>query len=313
MTQREKFIRKIAEVATVGIYSLSDAGFLTYANATYHDLVHTPAGREKGHPIGFAHYIFPEDLAKVTQAHDKCKSEQISVSINVRLKETWVPPGSTTEQHRWVMNSVVPDVQDGRVEGIIGSIAEMSHTMWALQLQKDSTKEALETKRHLERFIDMTSHEMRNPLGATIQCADDIIQSIDLAMAKYQNTDELHHFFESVRENAKTINVCSSHQKSIADDILVASKLSSSLMSLVPAVCQPELEAKEVLQMFKSQAQNESIDLDLIVEPSYSITSASCDAARVKQILINLLTNAMKFTRGPVSYTHLTLPTKRIV
>ena len=298
LTQREKFIRKIAEVVTVGIYSLTDAGTLTYANARYHDIVNTTAGRENGHPIGFAHYILEDDLSKVTEAHDKCKSEQTSVSINVRLRETWKPPGSSTQQHRWVMNSVMPDVENGRLEGIIGSIADMSHTMWALQLQKDSTREALETKQHLERFIDMTSHEMRNPLGATIQCADDIIQSIDLAITKYQDADELHHFFEAIRENAKTITVCSTHQKSIADDILVASKLSSSLMALSPTVCQPELETKEVIQMFKAQAANESIGLSLTLDASYSITWAFCDAPRVKQILINLLTNAMKFTKG---------------
>ena len=297
LTQRERFVRKMAEVATVGIYSLSDAGTVTYANARYHEIVNTPADSGEGKPISFEHYILGDDLAKVTKAHEKCKSEQTNVSINVRLKQTWIPPGSSAEQHRWVMNSIVPDVNDGRVEGIIGSVADICHTMWALQLQKDSTQEALDSKQHLERFIDMTSHEMRNPLGAALQCADDIIRCLDERASLHQDGGELHQFFEGIRENAKTISFCSIHQKSIADDILVASKLSSSLMSLSPAVCQPELIVNEVMQMFKTAASHESIDLNLTLHPSYTITWAMCDAPRVRQILTNLLTNAIKFTK----------------
>ncbi|GAB7345141.1 hypothetical protein MBLNU457_3535t1 [Dothideomycetes sp. NU457] len=297
LTQRERFVRKMAEVATVGIYSLSDAGTVTYANARYHEISNTPADLGEGQPITFERYVLDDDLAKVTEAHEKCKSEQTNVSINVRLKQTWTPPGSSTEQYRWVMNSILPDVKDGRVEGIIGSIADIGHTMWALQLQKESTQEALDSKKHLERFIDMKSHEMRNPLGAALQCADDIIRSLDERASLHQDSSELHQFFDSIKENAKTISFCSIHQKSIADDILVASKLSSSLMSLSPAVCQPELIVNEVMQMFKSVAAHESIDLNLKLHPSYTTTWAMCDAPRVRQILINLLTNAIKFTK----------------
>lgn len=298
LTQRERFVRKMAEVATVGIYSLSDAGMVTYANARYHEISNTPIDLGEGQPVSFEHYILDDDLAKVTEAHEKCKSEQTNMSINVRLKQTWTPPGSSTEQYRWVMNSILPDVKDGRVEGIIGSIADIGHTMWALQLQKESTQEALASKQHLERFIDMTSHEMRNPLGAALQCADDIIRCLDERAALRQDSSELHQFFESIKENAKTISFCSIYQKSIADDILVASKLSSSLMSLSPAVCQPELIVNEVMQMFKSVAAHDSIDLNLKLHQSYTVTWAMCDAPRVRQILINLLTNAIKFTKG---------------
>ena len=138
---------------------------------------------------------------------------------------------------------------------------------------------------------------MRNPLGATIQCAEDIARTIDEARVSFSDKD-LSELFESVSENAKTIAFCSAHQRSIADDILVVSKLSSSLLSLSSASCQPETVAKQVVRMFKAEAANATVDLDLVVHSSYGIDWASCDASRIRQILINLVSNSLKFTKG---------------
>lgn len=296
LTQRDRFIRKVADITNVGIYSLSTTGILTYANPKYHEIVDDTPGTGDGQAFGPESLVLAEDQQKITNALDECQSRRINVSISVRLKRTWTPPGSTTEQPYWVLSSVVPDVEDGVLQGVIGSLADIRHTMWALQLQKDLTEAALESRKHLERFIDMTSHEMRNPLGATMQCADDIVRMIDedKTLRKHDGFREL---FEPIRENAKTIAFCSAHQKTIADDILVVSKLSSSLLSLSPTVCQPETVAKQVVRMFQAEAANADIDLSLTTDRSYAIVWALCDASRIRQILINLVSNAIKFTK----------------
>ncbi|THV69362.1 hypothetical protein D6C99_09914 [Aureobasidium pullulans] len=297
LTQRERFIRKLAEVTNVGIYSLSLTGILTYANPKFHDMLESTLETENSQVFGFEHFVLDDDLHKLVAAHEDCKAQCTNVSVQIRLKRTWFPPGSLNEQPCWVLNSIVPDVEDGQIKGVIGSLSDIGHTMWALQLQKDSTEAALESKKHLEQFIDMTSHEMRNPLGATIQCAEDIARTIDEARVSFSDKD-LSELFESVSENAKTIAFCSAHQRSIADDILVVSKLSSSLLSLSSASCQPETVAKQVVRMFKAEAANATVDLDLEVHSSYSIDWASCDASRIRQILINLVSNSLKFTKG---------------
>ncbi|KAI4851751.1 hypothetical protein E4T44_01938 [Aureobasidium sp. EXF-8845] len=299
LTQREQFIRKVAEITNVGIYSSSTAGILTYANPKYHEIVNDTPETGDGQAFGLETFVVEEDQKKITDALEECKLLRTNISISVRLKRKWTPPGSSTEQPYWVLNSIVPDVEDGKLQGVIGSLADIRHTMWALQLQKDSTEAALESKKHLERFIDLVSHEMRNPLGATMQCADDIVRLIeeDKTLREKEASREL---FDSIRENAKTIAFCSAHQKTIADDILVVSKLSSSLMSLSSAVCQPDMVARQVVRMFQAEAANANINLDLDIHHSYAISWALCDASRIRQILINLVSNSIKFTKDSI-------------
>lgn len=296
LTQREQFIRKVAEITNVGIYSSSASGILTYANPKYHEIVGDSPETGDGQAFGLENFVLEEDQEKITSALDECKTLRTNVSISVRLKRKWTPPGSSTEQPYWVLSSIVPDIEDGKIQGVIGSLADIRHTMWALQLQKDSTEAALESKKHLERFIDMTSHEMRNPLGATMQCADDIVRLIDEDKVLCKH-DGFRALFDPIRENAKTIAFCSAHQKAIADDILVVSKLSSSLLSLSSAVCQPEMVARQVVRMFQAEAANADINLELDIHHSYAITWALCDASRIRQILINLVSNSIKFTK----------------
>ncbi|KAH0359223.1 hypothetical protein KCU65_g10070, partial [Aureobasidium melanogenum] len=263
----------LAEITNVGIYSSSTTGILTYANPQYHEIVDGTSETGKRHAFGLETFVLEEDQDKITTAVERCITQRTNISISVRLKRKWTPPGPSSDQHLWVLNSIVPDIEDDKVQGVIGSLADIRHTMWALQLQKDSTDAALESKKHLERFIDMTSHEMRNPLGATMQCADDILRLIEDNEAS-PTASVSREMFDSIRENAKTIAFCSAHQKTIADDILVVSKLSSSLLSLASAVCQPELVAKQVVRMFQAEAANADIDLNLEIHRSYAINWA---------------------------------------
>jgi len=102
---------------------------------------------------------------------------------------------------------------------------------------------ALQGKQHLEHFLDTTSHEMRNPLSAIMQCADSITSSYPQEdYQERQNTtpNEWTDFIESTLDAAQTIGVCASHMKHIVDDILTISKLDSGLLDMTPVIAQPE-------------------------------------------------------------------------
>ena len=57
-------------------------------------------------------------------------------------------------------------------------MTDISEFKYAGTLQRIRLDDALEAKRQQENFIDMTSHEMRNPLSAMIQCADSALAAV---------------------------------------------------------------------------------------------------------------------------------------
>jgi signal transduction histidine kinase len=142
----------------------------------------------------------------------------------------------------------------------------------------------------------MTSHEMRNPLSATIQCADASIDAVkqismliehstsdhvNLNLKKIQ--DELHTCLDALQ----TITSCSLHQKRVIDDILTLSKLDSNLMLITPMRVQPTAVVAEAVKMFEVECSKENIHLTFSEGSSLSQTGADwvmMDPSRLLQV-----------------------------
>lgn len=121
-------------------------------------------------------------------------------------------------QSKWVICSIFAELSTtGDIVEIIGSITDVSQQKWSEQVQAAQALRATKSKQQLESFIDTTSHEMRNPLSAIIQCADSVITSQNNPRnpTKY---DDFHQKVSSATiEAAETILQCSKHMKNVVD------------------------------------------------------------------------------------------------
>lgn len=147
--------------------------------------------------------------------------------------------------------------------------------------------------------IDMISHELRNPLGAILQSADLI--SSTLEETKFaDNTSSIlleRTSFESVVDSTQTIALCAQHQKRIVDDILTLSKLDARLLVVSPTEVDPITTVRHALKLHQQELQRAQIECQLRVERSYrdmEIDRVLLDPSRLLQVLINLITNAIK-------------------
>jgi signal transduction histidine kinase len=231
----------------------------------------------------------------------KAGAEQKVITMTVRLKKKLRPPPSIFDsdpapEHVWILGNVYPNVEDGVTRGLFGCVTDISLLKWAEAVQARVAEEAQKAKRLQDEFIDLTSHEMRNPLSAITQCADGICS----AVAEYRSTTEgaqsgrLLDIIEDTAEAARIILMCSAHQLRIIDDILTLSKLDSMLLSITPVPIQPPSVVLAALKMFEANFLSNDIHVETTAEvltEQVDFDWVYCDPTRLTQIFVNLLTN----------------------
>ncbi|KAK4102273.1 putative histidine kinase group protein [Parathielavia hyrcaniae] len=336
--QQAENLKRMAEFATVGMYDMDLDGRLLGANKVFFEM----CGLQDVDPLEvpirpWELCVRKEDLPLLTEKLERMVLEDKVQNVEVRLNTTWTAEDGSGHMPRSVQATLMP-VKDteGVIRSFTGCISDVSRQSYQLAWEKERKEEALESKRQQENFIDMTSHEMRNPLSAIIHCADAITGTLSRVQELLKNgvygsdskdtaeprpggvptaseewLSETHELVESSIENAETIVTCAQHQKRIVDDILTMSKLDSSLLSITRITVNPIKMVREALKMFEVEARRVDINLSMVVDPGYyglGIRYLDFDPSRLKQVLINLLTNALKFTKaGPTRNVTVTL------
>ncbi|CAM1502273.1 Fc.00g042570.m01.CDS01 [Cosmosporella sp. VM-42] len=326
--QEAENLKRLAEFATVGMYDMSMDGRLLSANNLFWELSGLAKVDLTKHVVKpWPTTVVEEDLSVLEDSLKKLEESGKPQTAEIRLKTSWITEdssGNTAVASRWVLATFMPvKSPDGIIQSFTGCLSDVSVQKWQLEQEKLRKEEAIESKRQQENFIDMTSHEMRNPLSAILHCTDAIIASLtrvqditenqtpltptrtDVNMSdrtpSIERSDEEKKLLEDSIENAETIVTCAQHQKRIVDDILTMSKLDSKLLAVTPCTVNPVQMVNDALKMFEVEARRVDIELTSLVDKSYTNLGydyLDLDPSRVKQVLINLLTNALKFTKS---------------
>lgn len=175
--------------------------------------------------------------------------------------------------------------------GFVCTVTDITSTKRAEIVQRKAAEAAQESKKQQERFIDMISHEIRNPLSAILHCTEDILDSISNQITETSIKD--------IAESAETIGLCISHQKKIVNDVLTFSKLDAKMLALSPRIVRPKAYLTRPLAIFRPELRKQHINFDYKADVSYDsckIDWVMADLDRMGQVLVNLLSNAIKFT-----------------
>jgi PAS domain S-box-containing protein len=295
--EAENRFTRMAELAPVGIFIGCVDGRINFVNDAWYDLSSYP----RDVPVNdeWMDYVLEEDQQKVREAWNTMLDNRCAISLEFRFKTPWRDKLGN-KGHTWVLTSASPERdEDGMIQQIFGSMTDISAQKFAENLQTRRMREAVEMKRQQERYIDTTSHEMRNPLSAILQCADSITGSLSEMRDANGLTKPQIDVLDLTIDSAQTITLCAQHQKRIVDDVLTLSKLDSAMMTVTPVDTQPLNVVHRVLKMFDAELKTADIKMELRVDPTFTdlnIQWVRLDPHRLSQVLINLMTNAIKFT-----------------
>jgi PAS domain S-box-containing protein len=302
--ESELKFKQFAENAQVGIFNLEPNGTMIFCNNAWLEL----SGNDRhdmSSPMDWAKNIHPDNIDYIKGVWEKLISEKKPMTYEVQWKKPWRPTNvdhdSDILDRTWVVASAYAEVsEDGELTGILGCMTDISSFKWVAQLQARRLSEALELKRQQENFLDITSHEMRNPLNAILHCATELGEIL-AKLSREMSINERSTLLNNCLDSARTIMYCGKHQKRIIDDVLTLSKLDSNLLSISPVETKPLDIVKEVLKVFDTEIRASSIQTRTELADSYKaldIEAILIDPHRVIQILINLVANAIKFTKG---------------
>ncbi len=139
-------------------------------------------------------------------------------------------------------------------------------------------------------FLANMSHEIRTPMNAILGFTDWLRRGLAKDPAEQQ-------------EYLSTIHASGSHLMSLINDILDLSKIEAGKLELSHEKCSPFAIVDNVAKILRGRAQEKEIELDIIY-PSPLPSRITTDDVRVRQVITNLVGNAIKFTsEGGVTVT----------
>ncbi len=157
-------------------------------------------------------------------------------------------------------------------------------------------KEEAKSFEHLNymqnRFFSSMSHEIRTPIHSILGLNELILRQEDLS--------------EEIQKDANNIQSSGRMLLTLVNDFLDFSKIESGKMEIVPVDYEIEALVSEIVQMIWIRAEEKGLELNVEIDPTLP-KKLRGDEVRIKQILINLLTNAVKYTKEGSITLHISM------
>lgn len=273
LRRSEEKYRLLAESSTDLISRHDLEGVYTYASpASYRLLAYRPeelVGRN-------AYELFhPEDLEEIRRSHEAISGESDVYNVIYRIRRK---DGSYT----WfeTVSRMLHDEETGKPREIFAISRDVSDRKRIEDELRVSKERAEEANRSKSDFLANISHEIRTPMNSVLGYAQLLSRGIDEPL--------LSSYVESIEKSGSML-------LALINDILDLSKIESGRLELEYGDLEIHPFLEDIRRVFEFRAREKGLSFEVEIDSKVPVR-LSLDEVRLRQILLNLIGNGLKFT-----------------
>ena len=272
LDETEDRFRIMADQAPVMIWMAGLDKLCTFFNLVWLNFTGRTLEQEIGN--GWAEAVHPDDFERCLSTYVSAFDAREPFTMEYRLRRF-------DGEYRWLIDNGIPYYNaQGVFLGYLGSCIDISDRKHAEQLMIDGRQEAEHANQIKSQFLAMMSHEIRTPLNA-------ILGVLELFSQTSLNSQQAEYL--------KIASCAGKNLLELVNDILDLTKVESGMLELE----QINFDVIELTQfcvrLMTSGAKEKGLKLGVFIDPEVSSIIRG-DPLRFKQVLLNLLNNAIKFT-----------------
>jgi len=272
LRQSEEKYRTIIQTIQDGYFELDAAGNLTFFNSSFAEITGFAPDELRG--MDAKHYLDPDSATRFIEAcHDLRQSGEPARALELRILQK-------SGEERFIETALSPIVSSqGEVDGYRGLFHDVTRRKKAQALQE--AKQAAEAaSRAKSEFLANMSHEIRTPLNS-------IIGLVELVLDTELSAEQ--------REDLAVVKSSAYGLLAVISDILDFSKIEAGKLELEDSAFDLPEFLGESLRVMAVKAHEKGLELAYRVAPDAPRRVVG-DPARLRQIIFNLVGNAIKFT-----------------
>jgi PAS domain S-box-containing protein len=282
---REQRYRELFESSPIAMHEISPEGIICRVNRAECVLLGYTHGELVGTPVWKLLVAEEQEQARASIA---AKINGAALTVFQRSYRRKNGEIVRVEIHE----SVIPD-ESGAVAGLRSCVLDLTERIAAAH-ERDSYAQELQEKNavlgaalaaaqqasaHKGQFVANVSHEIRTPMNG-------ILGTSELLLDTQLTTEQ--------RQMANTIFDCTEHLLRLINDVLDFSKIEAGKLTLLPDAFHPLEVVRGVCELLSPAAARKGLAINLDVDEK--IPELIGDSDRIRQILVNLVGNAIKFT-----------------
>ncbi|RMH74658.1 MAG: PAS domain S-box protein [Cyanobacteria bacterium J007] len=290
VSESEEKYRSVVEGVREAIFQTDRAGRLTFLNPAWTEMTGYAVGESLG--CSFIDYVHPSDRPKYAQMFARAMARVPGDDDEAIAPGDGVP--DFTRPHevcyltkagemRWMeVNARVCLDDEGAIVGSAGILNDTTERKRAEEQLRQAKAAAEAANQAKSTFLANMSHELRTPLNA-------IVGYSELLQEDWEELGDDRSIADLQR-----IQTAGKHLLSLINDILDISKIEAGKMEWELESFEIESLVEEIVASTQPQIAKNNNQLEIIYGPH--LGSMYADATKVRQILVNLLGNAAKFT-----------------